>query len=126
MRLRKRCSLRKNNRQPSSNLFAGFSGDGQAEQAQELFRLTAGRVLRIQSCGQVSPPGFWYEEPEDEWIAVLTGEGELEWPDGGRQRLKSGDWLFIPAGEKHRVSYTSSRPPCFWLAVYGRIEVDDG
>ena len=34
-------------------------------------------------------------------------------------KLTAGDYLFIPAHQKHRVEYTSSRPPCIWLAVHG-------
>ncbi|MDR2007096.1 MAG: cupin domain-containing protein [Acidaminococcales bacterium] len=102
------------------NIFECFQGNNGKEITEELFRLKEGRVARIISTGQKSAPGFWYEEKEDEWVIVLLGEGEIEWPDGRRKFLKAGDWLFLPALEKHRVAYTSACPPCVWLAVYGK------
>ena len=76
------------------------------------------RVERILSTGQASPPGFWYDQAEDEWVAVLQGEGVLQWEDGQLTELRAGDWLFIPAHQKHRVERTSVEPPCIWLALF--------
>ena len=78
------------------------------------------RVERIVSTGQVSPEGFWYDQEEDEWVSVLEGEGEVEFPGGEKRRLKRGDTLFLPAHLRHRVSFTTARPPCVWLGVFGR------
>lgn len=74
------------------------------------------RIERILSTGQTSPEGFWYDQEENEWVAVLKGEGEIAYPDGSRVRLKPGEFLLLPAHQKHRVSYTSS--PCLWLCVF--------
>ena len=101
------------------NIFE-FSKTGGGEISEDLFKFKEGRVVRIFSAGQASAPGFWYEEKEDEWVIVLAGEGEIEWPNGQKRLLKAGDWLFLPEREKHRVAYTSSCPPCVWLAVYGK------
>jgi cupin 2 domain-containing protein len=68
--------------------------------------------------GQISPTGFWYDQDEWEWVTVLQGSAELEFSDATR-RMSVGDWVFIPAHERHRVAYTSSEPPCVWLAVFG-------
>lgn len=76
------------------------------------------RVERIISTGQSSPPGFWYEQTEDEWVAVLQGDASLEWADGAIRKLTVGDYLLIPAGKKHRVERTSAQPPCIWLAIF--------
>lgn len=78
-------------------------------------------IERIVSCGQCSPPDFWYLQERDEWVVVLQGEAKILWDQGGLTHLNRGDWLLIPAGIKHRVEYTSSDPPCIWLAVYGRL-----
>lgn len=77
------------------------------------------RIERIVSEGHVSPPGFWYDQNEWEYVAVLQGSAELETLNG-KIRLDSGDWVMIPEHERHRVSYTSSEPPCVWLAVFGK------
>lgn len=80
------------------------------------------RIERIVSMGQSSPPEFWYDQDEDEWVAVIQGEAELEWADGRRARMRTGDWVLIPAHERHRVAWTSTEPPCIWLAVFGKFK----
>ena len=39
-------------------------------------------VQRIVSTGQASPPGFWYEQDEDEWVVLLVGSAVLAFADG--------------------------------------------
>lgn len=78
-------------------------------------------IERIVSSGQCSPPDFWYLQERDEWVVILQGEAKILWDQGGLTHLNRGDWLLIPAGIKHRVEYTSSDPPCIWLAVHGRL-----
>lgn len=78
-------------------------------------------VERIISAGQSSPPGFWYDQDRDELVVLLQGEAELAWPDGRIRQMKRGDWLLIPAHERHRVERTSSNPPCIWLAIHGNL-----
>ena len=107
------------------NIFKDFLPDDRSEQEEKLFSIEKGRVLRIKSSGQMSPPGHWYEQMEDEWAVVLSGRGELEWTDGSRRMLESGDSIFLEKGNKHRVSYTSLEPPCIWLAIYGQIKMED-
>ena len=86
---------------------------------EELLRTSSFRVERIVSTGQASPPGFWYDQEEDEWVALLQGEAALEFEDGGVVELSSGDWVFLPARLRHRVARTSVEPPCIWVAVFG-------
>jgi len=86
---------------------------------EELLRTSSFRVERIVSTGQASPPGFWYDQEEDEWVALLQGEAELEFEDGSAETLRNGDWVFLPARMRHRVAATSAEPPCIWLAVFG-------
>ncbi len=86
---------------------------------EELLRTSSLRVERIVSTGQTSPQGFWYDQEEDEWVALLLGEAVLEFEDGTLETLRSGDWVFLPAHIRHRVASTSFKPPCIWLAVFG-------
>ena len=74
------------------------------------------RVERIVSDGQVSPPGFWYEQAEDEWVLLLQGEARLAYADGVEQGLRPGDAVLIPAGSRHRVAFTA--PRTVWLALF--------
>ncbi|MGS0765477.1 cupin domain-containing protein [Syntrophomonas curvata] len=78
-------------------------------------------IERIISNGQSSPPGFWYEQERDEWVVLLQGESELLWEGGRKIILGAGDWVLLPAGERHRVERTSTDPPCIWLAVHGKM-----
>lgn len=91
------------------------------ERAEPLNAGTDVLIERIISSGQTSPPGFWYDQDRDEWVALLQGEAVLAFADGRRVSLAAGDWLLIPAHEKHRVEHTSAAPPCIWLAVHGRL-----
>ena len=65
-----------------------------------------------------TPEGEWYDQDRNEWLIALQGEGELSYEDGSRIKLTPGDYLFIPAHEKHRVEYTSTEPPCIWLTIF--------
>lgn len=76
------------------------------------------RVERIISTGQSSPVGFWYDQTEDEWLVLLSGTAVLQWENGDRTELVTGDSLLIPAGKKHRVDSTSTEPACVWLAIF--------
>jgi cupin 2 domain-containing protein len=78
-------------------------------------------IERIISVGQMTPEGEWYDQERDEWVVLLQGEAELGWEDGRQQQLTAGDWILIPAHERHRVLYTSQTPPCIWLAVHGTL-----
>ena len=79
------------------------------------------KIERIISTGQTTPSGEWYDQETDEWVILLQGEAELSYADGSRIKLRAGDYIFIPAHQKHRVEYTSSSPPCIWLAVHLNI-----
>jgi len=78
------------------------------------------RIERIVSTGQSSPPGFWYDQEEHEWVLVLRGHGVVEYEDGTQIPLTQGDHLHIPPHLKHRVSQTSREEPTVWLAVFWR------
>ncbi len=85
--------------------------------------LTTEEILieRIISHGQTTPIGHWYDQQKDEWVILLQGEAQLSYEDGSQIDLKAGDYLLIPAHQKHRVDFTSSSPPCIWLAIHGKL-----
>lgn len=80
------------------------------------------RMERILSRGDVTPPGEWYEQDRDEWVVLLSGGAILEYGTGERDVLAQGDWVLIPAHRRHRVAWTSSDPPCLWLALFGDLQ----
>lgn len=74
---------------------------------------------RIVSNGQSSPPGFWYDQPDDEWVALLSGSAVLRFADEDVPRvLRPGDWIFIAAHRHHRVASTDADVASVWLAVH--------
>lgn len=85
-------------------------------------RLAAGsgvRIERIVSHGQASPPGFWYDQDEAEFVALLAGAARLRLADEAAAReLRPGDWLDIAAHRRHRVEWTDPDIPTVWLTVF--------
>jgi cupin 2 domain-containing protein len=101
------------------NLFAGIPARLAAEEITALLSSGALRIERIVSRGQASPPGFWYDQPQAEWVIVLAGRAELRFADdGATTRLEVGDWLHIPAHRRHRVEWTDPMQATVWLAVH--------
>lgn len=83
-----------------------------------LFENQHARVERIVSHGQVTAADQWYDQVQDEWVAVLSGEAELLFEDGKILRMETGDHVLIPAHQKHRVAWTTPEKPTVWLAVF--------
>lgn len=79
------------------------------------------RIERIVSTGHKSPEGFWYDQPENEWVMVLTGAARLQFEDRVVE-MKAGASISIPAHQKHRVLWTSPDEPTVWLAVFYEAE----
>lgn len=76
------------------------------------------KIEKIVSTGQTTPENRPYFLEQDEWVIVLKGSAEL-WIDGkGTFKMNEGDYIFIPRHTKHRVTYTSEKPPAVWLAVH--------
>jgi cupin 2 domain-containing protein len=99
------------------NLFAGLPAGGGAEQFAELLSRPGLRIERIVSTGQASPPGFWYDQPQAEWVLVLQGEARLAFEDEPAPRLlQPGDFVDIAPHRRHRVESTAA--PTVWLAVH--------
>jgi cupin 2 domain-containing protein len=107
------------------NLFSlGKLKDPKDEVFEKLLEAPGVLVERIVSTGQASPDGFWYDQPDDEWVALLQGCASLEVEGSGAITLKPGDYIFIAAHCRHRVSRTSTNPPCIWLAIHGHLKED--
>jgi len=73
------------------------------------------RVERIQSFGNPSPEGFWYDQAEDEWAQITKGSAVLEF-EKTKVVLNTRDNYYIKAHERHRVGYVSG--DCEWLCVF--------
>jgi cupin 2 domain-containing protein len=105
------------------NLLADIPESLDEENFQNLLQSGSVRVERIVSHGHASPPSFWYDHDEGEWVLVLKGaailefEGELE-----SLRLLPGDHVNIPPHRRHRVAWTAPDEPTVWLAVFYSAE----
>ncbi|MBL8477132.1 MAG: cupin [Methyloversatilis sp.] len=104
----------------NGNLFDRLpAGTQQAERIDTLCGRPGVRIERIVSTGQSSPPGFWYDQPDDEWVALLSGAATLRFADEDAPRiLRPGDWIFILAHRRHRVDQTDADVASVWLAVH--------
>ncbi len=102
-----------------SNLFAEVPKRLADELTQVLLSADGIRIERIVSTAHRSPDGFWYDQSENEWVAVLRGEAKLRFDDESEPiTLTPGDFLLIPANRRHRVESTSALEPTVWLAVF--------
>lgn len=99
------------------NLFNDFPSRLPEEVFNTLLETDTLRIERIVSHGHASPEGFWYDQDQHEWIVVLQGAARLS-IKGEAKELKPGDYINIPAHQKHRVDWTTPDEPTIWLAVF--------
>lgn len=97
-----------------------FFSSSEPETSQETF-LTLHqdarvKIERIASHGQASPEGFWYDQPDDEWVMLVQGEASLVFDDGRTVALQAGGHVLLPKHQRHRVERTSA--DALWLAVH--------
>ena len=75
------------------------------------------RIERIVSRGHTSPPGFWYDQEQAEFVTLLQGAARLLFEDEVLE-LQPGDWVNIPPHRKHRVEWTDPDQTTIWLAMF--------
>lgn len=100
------------------NIFAKIPEQFTEELFETLFTNPALTIERIVSKGHFTPETNWYDQAWDEWVLVLQGEAILVFEDDTHHQLTSGDYLFIPAHQRHRVSWTTPDKPTVWLAIH--------
>ena len=103
----------------SGNLFEGFEAKAAEERFDVLLTRPGLRIERIVSTGQASAPGHWYDQPQTEWVVLLSGSAVLRFEDEAEPRiLRPGDWMTIAPRRRHRVEATDAQTPSVWLAVH--------
>lgn len=103
----------------SGNLFDAEQGNPDREVVTLILETPDLKIERIVSLGQHSPPGFWYDQSWSEWVMLLAGSAGLCFEGKSAVRiLKPGDYVLIPAHQKHRVEWTSQSHPAIWLAIH--------
>jgi len=89
------------------------------EQISELLSRRGLCIERIVSTGQCSPPGFWYDQPDGEWVLLIRGAARLHFADEAEARpLHPGDFVDIAPHRRHRVDWTDPGQPTIWLAIH--------
>ena len=103
------------------NLLSPLPDARAAEIVDILLNRPGVRIERIVSLGQASPPGFWYDQEEGEWVVLLAGAARLRFADEAEPRpLIPGDFIDIAPHRRHRVDWTDPATPTVWLAVFYR------
>ncbi len=103
------------------NLFTRLSQHApeDREGVETLLQTGSFRLERIVSSGQATPPGEWFDQDRDEWVALLSGSAGLLFEGEDHTRiLRPGDYLLIPARVRHRVEWTEQGTETVWLALH--------
>ncbi len=103
-----------------NNIFSLVPENSDREFFETLLSAGQVRIERIVSRGHTSSPHGWHDQEESEWVMVVRGAATLVFADGRRISLNSGDYLNIPAHDKHRVTWTDPEQPTVWLAIFYR------
>ena len=104
-----------------ANLLVGPCPTEGEESTTVLLSTASLRLEKIHSCRAASPPGFWYDQAEEEWVLLLQGSARIRFADEEFDReLNRGDVLSIPSGRRHRVVATDGPPGTIWLALFHR------
>ena len=101
-----------------NNIFHDIPEKIPSEIFEEILSTENIRIERIISHGHSSPEEGWYDQNENEWVMVLSGQGIIEFADGRIITLSQGDYLNIEAGEKHKVLGTHPEDITIWLVVF--------
>jgi cupin 2 domain-containing protein len=100
------------------NLFRKIPSELPAEFFETLLENRKLRIERIVSRGHSSPEAGWYDQADNEWVLLLQGSARLTFEDGRQVTMKPGDWLEIPAHQKHRVDWTQPDADTVWLGIH--------
>jgi len=108
---------------PAVAIHGSLLTDIPAELPEELTEILASagrvRIERIVSRAHASPPAFWYQQDENEFVLLLQGRAGLRFEDSATViELAAGDYLVIPAGLRHRVEWTAADVDTVWCAVF--------
>jgi cupin 2 domain-containing protein len=77
------------------------------------------RLERIISSGQGTPSGEWYDQDTNEWVILLEGSAGLLFGGETEVRvMRPGDYVHIPAHQRHRVEWTNPDQKTVWLALH--------
>ena len=102
----------------TGNIYNPIPDDLSNEMFEILVQNASVKIERIISRGHTSPETGWYDQDRAEWVIVLTGEASIAFENDTFVELKPGDYINIPAHNRHKVVSTSSDTETIWLAVH--------
>lgn len=102
----------------SENIFKNIPENLNNECFEEIIRSENVVIERIVSKGHTSPENGWYDQDKDEWILLLKGSAKILFFNDEAVELSVGDYLNIPAHQKHKVVWTDPATETVWLAVH--------
>ena len=98
------------------NILSDLPSAQKAEIFEKLIEKDDIKIERIVSKGQTTD---WQTQDHNEWVMILVGEAEVEFFGiQEKHQMESGDYLLIPAQQKHRVSWTTPHEETIWLALH--------
>ncbi|MDY0234153.1 MAG: cupin domain-containing protein, partial [Sulfurimonas sp.] len=103
-----------------SNIFSNIPTNLDDELFEDIINKESFKLQRIISQGHTTPEDEWYDQDEDEWVMLVSGEAVLSFFDNEDVHLKAGDYINIRAHKKHRVSWTKPDAKTIWLALYSQ------
>jgi len=102
-----------------NNIFSGIKNQSPEEIFETIIKTNQCKIERIISSGQSTEKGKWYDQDVDEWVIVLKGSAGLLFESNNvKIIMKPGDYVNIPAHQKHRVEWTDANEETIWLAIY--------
>jgi len=102
------------------NLFDKAAPPSDGERFEPLLSLKNLVIERIVSSSKIAQTE--YVQSQHEWVALLQGSAQLI-VAGETVTLKSGDYLFLPAGTPHTVQSVSDG--AVWLAIHLHEQATD-
>jgi cupin 2 domain-containing protein len=102
----------------TDNIFNAVPANSAAEIFTNLIKKDTIHIERIVSYGHTTAPGEWYQQQTHEWVMLIKGAARLEFEHGRIEHLTVGDYINIPAHQKHRVNWTQENTETIWLAVH--------
>ena len=100
------------------NLLKPLPAARREEAFTELLARGGVRIERIVSRGQATPENAPMVQDRDEWVVLLEGAAGIRVEQSQEAVLAAGDYLWIPRGRKHWVTWTAKDRPTVWLAVH--------
>ncbi|HTQ38630.1 MAG TPA: cupin domain-containing protein [Pirellulales bacterium] len=101
------------------NLLAEIPESLPEELVDVLVRVPGVQIVRVVSQGHASPPGFWYDQDEHEFVVLISGAARLAFEDQNEPlEMVTGSCINIPAHRRHRIDWTDPTQPTVWLGVF--------